>query len=88
MCCKQQTGSYCNMSNQLKECIKGNITITSNVRVKSENVIDVHFNGVIYRKKSPIGRHFELVYMNTLNLLSKVENVSQSNSPNNVSYSP
>ena len=88
LCCKKQTSAYCNMLNQLEEWVKGDITITSNAPEEFESDTDVHVNGVTYREKSPFGRHFELVYINTLNTLSEMENVSQSNSPNSISYSP
>ena len=87
LCCKKQTSAYCNMLNQLEECVKGDITVSSNAPEEFEDETDVHLNGVTYREKSPFGRHFELIYHNILDSLSEVENVSQPD-PNSVSYSP
>ena len=87
LCCKKQTSAYCNMLNQLEECVKGDITVSSNPPEEFEDETDVHVNGVTYREKSPFGRHFELIYHNILDSLSEVEYVSQPD-PNSVSYSP
>ena len=90
LCCKKQTSVYCNMLNQLEECVKGDITASfnsSSAAEEFEDETDVHVNGVTYKEKSPFGRHFELIYHKFLDSLSEVENVSQPD-PNSVSYSP
>ena len=87
LCCKKQTSAYCNTLNQLEECIKGDITVSSNPPEEFEDETDVHVNGVTYREKSLFGRHFDLIYHNILDSLSEVENISQPD-PNSVSYSP
>ena len=85
LCSKKQTSVYCNKLNQLEEFITAEIIVSNDVPNEFEDDTEFKSNAVTYREKSPFGRHFEMIYRNTLVSISEVENHSQLDS---VSYNP
>ena len=62
---------YFDKLNRLEICVKGEINVSIHVPEEFEDESDNHLNGVTYREKSPLGRHFDLVYHLTLVSLSQ-----------------
>ena len=77
LCSKKQTSVYYNKINQLEECIKAEINVSNDVPNEFEDETEIKSNAVTYREKSPFGRHFEIIYRNTLVSISEFENNSQ-----------
>ena len=77
MCSKKQTSFYYIKLNQLEEYIKAEINVSNDVPNEFEDETEVKSNAVPYREKSPFGRHFEIIYRNTLVSISEFENNSQ-----------
>ena len=71
---KKQTSVYCHKLYQLEESIKAENIVSNDVPNEFEDETEVRSYAVTYREKSPFGRHFELIYRNTLVSITELEN--------------